>query len=148
MLITFNRKFVLPQKYFQPDVKGEFFRHNCALFTDKFLCYLDNIFSLMWRGFFQMQGKWTMVSLFTDNFLWYLDNIFSLIWRGLLSEARQGHQGEALVSLPCFWQKSPSYQTTHINQQQYSFAIDLATLYSGIKAPNFWGAWGGYVKKW
>ena len=112
MLITFNRKFVLPQKYFQPDVKGEFFRHNCALFTDKFLCYLDNIFSLMWRGFFQMQGKWTMVSLFTDNFLWYLDNIFSLIWRGLLSEARQGHQGEALVSLPCFWQKSPLYQTT------------------------------------
>ena len=112
MIITFNRKFVLPQKYFQPDVKGEFFRHNFALFTDKFLCYLDNIFSLMWRGFFQMQGKWTMVSLFTDNFLWYLDNIFSLIWRGLLSEARQGHQGEALVSLPCFWQKSPLYQTT------------------------------------
>ena len=112
MTITFHRKFVLPQKYFQPDVKGEFFRHNCALFTDKFLCYLDNIFSLMWRGFFQMQGKWTMVSLFTDNFLWYLDNIFSLIWRGLLSEARQGHQGEALVSLPCFWQKSPLYQTT------------------------------------
>ena len=41
-------------------------------------------------------------------------NNSSLIWRGLLSEARQRHQGLAVVSLPCFWQKSPSYQTENI----------------------------------
>ena len=32
----------------------------------------------------------------------------------------------------------------HINHYWSTFLIDLATKYTGINAPNFWGAWGGY----
>ena len=31
-----------------------------------------------------------------------------------------------------------------ISQHQSTFEIDLATVYTGVNAPNFWGAWGGY----
>jgi len=31
-----------------------------------------------------------------------------------------------------------------VNQHKSTFAIDLATMCTGINAPNSWGAWGGY----
>ena len=40
--------------------------------------------------------------------------------------------------------KSSSISISISIQYQSTFVIDFATIYTGINAPNFWGAWGGY----
>ena len=60
-------------------------------------------------------------------------------WLNLISQHQSTsvsisqHQSASVVSI-----------NQHVNQHQSKFVIDLATICTGINAPNFWGAWGGY----
>ena len=72
-----------------------------SLFTDKFLWYLENIFSLMWRGNF-VRSKASTPRL-----------MLKILSRGNFSDAH----------LPCIW-KTPSHQVKNIVKVKRKFVCE------------------------
>ena len=97
-----------------------------------------------WSGLFSPSSFWQkkLLSQFERTFHWF---------SSIKDQACHLHTPVHPV-----WVKTPSrnaFQLASINistsisisiLHQSTFVIEFGTIYTGINAPNFWGAWGGY----